>query len=292
MNIGITYFAGNGYGLGHHYRCIALAEEFEKHNHTVYIFSNFQYRHKLYFQLRPHEQFDIYHILDQCNLDWLIIDTPYKPDEYIFNYRNQYGFKILYLNADKDYDNIDLNVIQGCLPGAHSGPQWVILRPSIDECRNTQKHGSYVVFGGSEDKMDLMLNVTQAIDDPAILVGTPLSGLPKQEFIRPNHFATIVKDDPTFLNLISSSHKAIMAMGMSVWEAVYYGIGVYVFSPTEDHLRWAQAMEKEGLIKAYPDVGIPDGHQIKEFVSDPFEIAENQLDLKAVERIVGLVENE
>jgi len=49
MNVGILYFGLDEFGLGHHYRCVQLAEKLEEDGHTVYMFSNFQFRRKLYF---------------------------------------------------------------------------------------------------------------------------------------------------------------------------------------------------------------------------------------------------
>ena len=91
------------------------------------------FRRKLFFQVRPHERYDFYHVVHQCNLDWLIIDTPEFPDAYIYDYKNEFGYKVLYLNAEKDWNLPDVNIIQGCLNGKYSGPQYVILRSALSE---------------------------------------------------------------------------------------------------------------------------------------------------------------
>jgi len=290
MNVGILYFGLDEFGLGHHYRCVQLAEKLEEDGHTVYMFSNFQFRRKLYFQLRPHNEYDLYHVLYQCDLDWLVIDTPYYPDDFVFKHKDQLDFRILYLNSDKDYPQIDVNIIQGCLSGTHSGPQWVIVRKSLSDYQATVKTGLTFVFGGSEDSMDLLSNFTKyAKNEQAILVGGKVP-----EKVTENHIFTIPNDDASFLGIMSSSSKAVIQFGMTAWELVYYGVPTYAFSPTTNHLRWAQAMENEGLIKAYPDTGIPSSNQIMEFINEPFEINEDsrsKLDTYAVDRIVELMED-
>ena len=290
MNVGIMYFADEQYGLGHHYRCLELAKELEKSGHIVYLLSNLQFPKRLYFQLRPHNQYDFYHIVDQCNLNWLIIDTPYHPDQFVFEYKDKFNYRILYLNADMDNAFIDINVIQGCLDGTHSGPEYVIIRSDLHEYKTDTKSDSWFVFGGSADKMELLKYFTKTIDDRAFLVGTEFADLP-DKIDNDKHMLASVADDTAFLALMASCKRACISFGMVAWELVYFGIPTYVFSPTKDHLRWAQAMEKERLIKAYPDVGLPNEHEVKEFLSKPFEIAENSLDLKGAARIVRLMES-
>ena len=290
MNIGVMYFANEKYGLGHHYRCLELAKELEKSGHIVYILSNLQFPRRLYFQLRPHKKHDFYHIVDQCNLDWLVVDTPDTPDGFIYAYSLQFKYKILYLNANRDWPLPDINIIQGCLIGKYSGPEYVILRSDLYEYQTDTKSDSWFVFGGSADKMELLKYFTKTVDDRAFLVGTEFANLP-EKIDNEKHMLASVADDTAFLALMASCKKACISFGMVAWELVYFGIPVYAFSPTKDHLKWAQAMEKEGLIKAYPDVGLPDEYRVIEFLAEPFEIAENSLDLKGAARIVKLMES-
>jgi len=289
MNVGILYFADEQHGLGHHYRCITLANALEDAQHTVYYFSNLQYRHKMYFQLRSDNKHDLFHILHQCKLDWLIIDTPDLPNKYVYRFRNEFNFQILYLNANQDYDNHDLDIIQGCLSGKYSGVEYIILRPMLDECKADTKNNSWFVFGGSADKTRLLESFDTAVDENAFLLGTEFSD-PLLEIKGDKHMQIVPNDDTAFLALMSSCKRACISFGTIAWELVYYRIPTYAFSPTKEHLRWAQAMEKEGLIKAYPDVGLPDKYKIQEFLNEPFEIAENGLDLEGASRIVKLME--
>ena len=290
MNVGIMYFADKNYGLGHHYRCIELAKELEKSGHDVYLFSNLQFRRKLFFQLRSHNKHDFYHIVHQCNLDWLVVDTPYVPNQFIHEYSKEFGYKILYLNSDMDLALIDINIIQGCLVGKYSGPKYVILRSDLDEYKTGLNNENWFVFGGSADQMRLLESFSKTIDENAFLAGTELAELP-EKITNDKHMLMSAGDDAAFLALMSTCGKACISFGMTAWELVYFGIPTYAFSPTKEHLRWAQAMEKEGLIKAYPDVGIPENHRIREFLNEDFEIAENTLDLKGANRIVRLMEN-
>ena len=291
MNVGIMYFANEKYGLGHHYRCIELAKRLEESGHIVYLLSNLQFRRKLFFQLRPHERYDFYHIVNQCNLDWIVVDTPYIPDQFVHEYGEQFGYKILYLNSSTDLTFIDINIIQGCLVGKYSGPQYVILRSDLDEYNTGLNNKSWFVFGGSADKMNLLKKFSKTVDENAFLAGTEFADLPEKLTNDKHMLVSTGGDDAAFLALMSSCGKACISFGMIAWELVYFNIPTYAFSPTKDHLRWAQAMENEGLIKAYLDVGIPEDHKIKEFLSEDFEIAENTLDLEGANRIVKLMEN-
>ena len=91
--------------------------------------------------------------------------------------------------------------------------------------------------------------------------------------------------------MASHCEKAAVQMGMVAWETVALGLPTYIFSPTEDHLRYALAMDEAGLVFAYPEVGLPGPEALEAFLQIPYEITGTPPDGRAAERILKLMED-
>ena len=97
-------------------------------------------------------------------------------------------------------------------------------------------------------------------------------------------------NDMAFLGRIAGSRRAVVAMGMIVFELVYLGIQTHCFNATDLHLLFSQGMARHGLIKAWPEVGLPGDEEFKDFLSEPFEITGRGPDLRGAARVMREIE--
>jgi len=296
MNIVLVFFSGKKHGLGHHYRSIALANELIARDHFTWYLSNEMFPRQRYFQIRDGLESDYYHALHQLRPDWVIIDLPDEPDEYYFEYAKQFNSKVLLLNGcGKEYEqHAEISIVQGYYPGKHkySGSDWIVLRKDIlSKWVGNIKTNDWFVFGGSADQMGLLNAFHLAMPGKSAFMCGAEGHVPPGQMpsMSDNHMPCLIKDEAIY-PFMGMSRKACVSFGMSAWELVYLGIPVYAFSLTDKHLKWAQGAEKAGLIKAYPEVGLPEIEKISSFLQEPFEIEGHKPDGMATKRIVELME--
>lgn len=299
MKVASIFFSGGQHGLGHHYRSLALVNELEAQDNFVWRLSNtmFSPRQK-YFQIRDGVDYDLLHNLHQLKPDWVIIDYPGEPDEYYFKLCRQFDAKILLLNGKgKEYEQkADISIVQGYYPGEHkySGSDWIILRKDVlDKWTDNKRTNDWFVFGGSSDQMGLLNAFHIAMpNSSAFLVGAkghvPQGQMPS---MNDNHMPCLV-DDGAIHPFMGMSKNACVAFGMTAWECAYLDMPVYAFSLSDEHLLWAKGAEDAGLIKVWPEKGLPKIEKISSFLNEKFEITGKKPDGMATKRIIELMEKE
>lgn len=307
MKIGMLFFSGKGYGLGHKNRCAQFWDSLGQNQHFGYMISNLQFRQigGLYRQIRPDVDYDVWHLLHELQLDWLLIDLP--PDllhDYYFEIAKEFNTKIALLNAygDPAEERADLAIIQGWNTYAqkvtrdkhYQGSKYVILRRGLEDvgASERQVQDFTFVFGGAEDKMNLLNKTSQVLaDQNGIFVQTSLSTNIFKPASQNHHLYSNLPGEAIY-SVMGMCNRAIVAMGISAWELAYLGIPTYIISPTKRHLGFALGMESKGLARAYPDVGIPGEDELRNFINEPFTLKKKfRPDTQAPERIIRLVES-
>ena len=288
VNIVIVFFSDKDkYGMGHYYRSLELVDELERNGNYVTILGNNQHRRRVYFQIRDGNHDDFYHAIFQIRPDIIIFDVPSIAD-YYYEIANDYNAITTDINAGSTINShTDINIVQGYadVNTPYKGEKYVILRKVLGEMKDVPSHDKWLVYNGSSD-MPLIQTFNEAIDQEAFLLTS------NPEYQTEKHAVIITTDDTAALPFIASSGKACVAFGMIVWELIYFHTSVYAFSLTEKHLEFATEMDKRGLIKAYPEVGVPKADDLRAFLEIPFTPTETSLDLEGAARIARLLEDE
>lgn len=297
MRLLLYYFANPITGLGHFYRSTALAKIALERGHTVLVAGDRKPDGLPFMPCIYESRGDFKDAVEAFKPDWVLVDLPHTPPEWI---RETVKGRICTLNGIgyNQNDGADLRIIQGMsdvkLPGKQDkvpvlkGIEYVIIRPDTWQYRQEQRSPMTFVWGGGTDGMRLLsrfgLVYPQGL---ATLVMAEMT--PAPQIVLPRHTALRLTGND-FLSWLGGSQQAVMAMGMSAWEAVALDVKSYVFSYTPLHLAFAEAMDSAGLIKAWPGVGLPTSDEMRDFINTPFEIAGNGLDTDGARRVVEAIE--
>jgi hypothetical protein len=212
--------------------------------------------------------------------DWLIVDIPHTPPDWI---RGLAKCRICTLNGIgyNQNDGANLRVIQGVadvdLPGPQDkvpvlkGLEYVILRPEIEKYKGMVKGTDLMVWGGGADPLNLLQRFNLACPGKfATLIVSPMA--PAPVIIGPCHATIRLNEESTdIFEWMGGSRGLVCAMGMICMEAAYLKLPQWVFSFSPLHLRFARGLERLGLIKMWPEVGLPSNEEIRAFVEEDFE---------------------
>lgn len=293
-------FANQHTGYGHYYRSLALAQAAIDRGHTVYIASDkFSRNCAIWLSSRYNKPTDLARILSIVKPDWLIVDLPDTLPGWI---EDMATCKICVLNGI-GYDqanNVALRVIQGVadlklpkeidLSNTVMGVDYVIIRPEIERFKNLAQTIDFFVWGGGNDHLRLLDRFGQIGKDwSAYLIQSPM--LPGANGANGLHKPMISKKSLDIFQWLGWSKRACCAMGMIVWEAAYLQVPAWIFSYSPLHLMFAQGMQKHGLIKAWPGVGLPESDEdMREFLDSEFVVSGKPPDGKGADRIVRIME--
>lgn len=289
-------------GYGHYFRSLALAQTAQQRGHDVTIAGDRRPSNSLPFiHLHDLSPGALVMALQATNPDWLIVDLPGDLPEWI---RELTTCKIAVLNGigyNQNEEGLDLRVIQGSrdveLPGEQDnvptirGIEYVILRPEIARYKDVVKTPDVLVWAGGSDAMGLLSRfVTVCPGWFATLVVSPMSPTPL--VISPTH--TRIRPNPDtdeMLEWLAGSQRAVVAMGMIIYEAIWLGVKVHCFNATKLHLAFSRPLDKLGLLKSYPAVGLPTKGEMRAFLEEDFELLkETGLDLLGSQRVMEAIE--
>lgn len=298
MKINVLVFANKQTGWGHWYRSIAFAEYAQKAGHQVTIISDRQPPRHLAGHIVPYDDQALWRSPLYKLPDWLVIDLPEEGPGWLYDHCHATGVKTCILNGvgHQVGDRADLRIVQGLGDGKYSGVDYIILREEVFHIKEIRRPIiEWFVFGGAADKMGL---TRQFPNEQRISFS-----------ISDKEWQADDRHDDGFLVAASQCRRACVAMGMTVLELVAMQIPTYVFSISETHLRFAQALDEAGYIKAWPNVGLPmrlsrqaaitslkygiSHHyyfdKITHFLSKPFTPSGKPIDGQAPKRILKLM---
>lgn len=297
MKIVFLVYAKPETGLGHWYRTIELAKRAEERGHYVTIVGNRMARPFTFFQVRENEEYDLYHVLHQIDPDWLVVDLQDSVPDYIYNITKTRLAVLNGVGYDKE-DEADLTIIQGFSDKNRenilSGEKYVVLRKELFEAKQhiDKKAKDWFVWGGTKDKMGILTAFPLIMpESKASLVISKMFPIELKTISNPAIHTPVFVDDSSIIPLMTISNRACVAMGMIAWELAALEIPAYVFSVSNGHLGFANKMQENGLLLAYPEIGLPEENKVVEFLSTPFEITGNPPDEKGADRILAAMEN-
>lgn len=303
MRLLFMTFANSHTGYGHLFRSLALARTALARGHAVTIAGDRQPADLPWIPARYNFQPDLQMALDTIKPDWLIVDVPDPLPGWI---RQTAKCRVCALNGIgyNQAEGLDLRVIQGSknvrLPGKQDGVptikgiEYVILRPELARYKGLPRSNEDVfVWGGGSDVMGLLTRFPIACPGTfATLILGDMTPIYPMAY-GPTCTAVRVKADGLeMLEWMAGSQRAVVAMGMCIYELLYLGIPSYVFNSSALHLRFAEPLAEAGLIKLWPGIGLPGDREIKEFVNQPFEMpGETGIDLEGARRVMEAIEN-
>lgn len=297
MKILFYAFSDKDVGQGHLYRTLVLADKAEELGHHPLVVGNIMDQNRVCYQARKYSMDDFLHIAKKFNPDWIVTDLQEKTPYFVYDVAELCYAEVLNIAGVGRYD-IDLtarvNIVQGMLPEAppekdliFGGQNWIVLRPEVFTIHRNPG-SAWFVFGGSIDRMELLYEFHEAMpEDKAMLVASHYASVIPSE--SENHMVYWPIDEAIF-RLMGRAAKACVATGMIAWELATMGIPTYCFSWTPGHLEFAQKMEEAGLVRAYPDIGLPSHDKMREFLAlEPVE-PQNAPDGRGPARIIRLME--
>lgn len=294
MRILFLVWATKHTGLGHWARCIALAETAFNRGHQIGVVTNVQWHTEGFNFVTSSDYLDsrlIMYTISEFKPDWLIFDAPDPMPQFLVD------LPIKRCTIDGIGHDIggsaDINISQGLDGSPYCAPQYVIIRrkymlPRVDP----EPVSGTFVFGGAVDRLELALRfLTSCRYIPANVVVSDLMKKPiPDQMLSPNHRLYQMSDDRIF-QVMATSNKAAVHMGMITWELAHYGIAPHVFSYSEHHLRCARALEDAGYLLAYGKVGLPESDaEFIDFLNQPSVLTAPPVDGYGAERVIKLLE--
>lgn len=286
-------------GYGHWYRSMALAQTASQRGYSVTIAGDRNPGDLPYSPIGYNDPVSYKQVIEATKPDWVFVDLPGVLPAWV---RSMTPGKICTLNGIgyNQNDGADLRVIQGMadveLPGEQDkvpvlkGREYVILRPELQQYKGAGRGDETVLWGGGMDVLGLHSRFFAACPGRfavhliSEMILLPLLNGPTQTCIRVR--------DGSIMGWIASSRAFVTAMGMVCWEAAYLGLPQWVFSASDLHLRFARAMDKGGLIKAYPTIGLPKtNEEFRGFIDSSFMPTGEPPDLDGARRVLEAIEN-
>ena len=252
MNFLIYYLVGKEHGLGHKYRCDALAEHLVDAGHSVYIINNDRAAHRHEIRASSivdgqlcNTMFAIREMSSLYNVDTVIVDLKDNNEE-LNSYIKSLGLRLVLLNGVGH--NVDSKLAD--LVWIQDSPHTVILRKKVLEL-SLEDDDRWLVFGGAADEMGLLRAFDAVCDEPADLLYTELAPVYSIDFIPNENHELIRVDGDEILKYMAKARKACVHMGMIAWELVCGYTNVYIVSKNDGHRKFADNLERLGLAKSY-----------------------------------------
>lgn len=291
MRLGFLSWANAHTGLGHWFRCLALAEAAFNRGHRVTFISDRQVNNPRVLncdaEYLNQEQIEFW--TSRLSFDWLVVDIPDQIPEWIWGISaNKCVIDGIGHEAQK---KADLNISQGFGNAEYGAPDYVLLRRLAPPQRvDPAPCDGMFVFGGGADKLGLAARFIRSCPDiPANIVVSPLAEL-QQASNSPLHNVYRMNGDKIF-TVIQASTSAAVHHGMIVWELVSMRLAPHVFSYSVNHYENAKQMEDAGYVLAYDAVGLPEGDEpLRDFLLRPAVLTGKPIDGRGAERVIKLME--
>lgn len=276
MRVVLYFFRNPETGLGHYYRMQALYQELEKRHHHVICATSHNVGWPAWFAPVHYNDEDSFKfVLKFLKPDWVVADLPTFPAWLT-------GKRLCLVNGiGHTCPPADLIISQG-QGGDYHAPEYLLLRQCLKEYTWQPTDGDFV-FGGGADTLGLLEAYSKYLPNNEAHLVVNFSH-------PPNDRRAAWVSDEAMLKLAANCRRAIVSTGMIVWELAALGVPTYCFSKSEEHLRTALWLDKLGLCKAYPFVGLPNQGAFVEFLSRPFTPTGKRPDFDGARRVAELLE--
>lgn len=271
-------------GWGHWFRALALLDAAHSRGHRVYIATNENPHHPRFLFTPARRPEVVGRYLRELRPDWLIVDLPGQPPDYVFE--NTPVCLVSGVGGDED-ERCALVVNQG-FTGQYGAPDYIILRRELARYQRQEPGHGWFVFGGAADVMGLLSQFHKACRAwPATLVVTPDTPEPPEATAR----HTVVNcADHSIFGLAAACEQACISTGMIAWELACLQTQMHLLSLTESHLETALEMDRRGWAKAWPEVGMPGQRRLRAFLKEPYEYEAPGIGGRGAERVIRLLE--
>ncbi len=289
MRILFYTFANREMGLGHWFRCLALAEIALNRGHKVAFASDRKPPFGAPFYPSVYLLEDGFvRAYNHFYPEWIVADLPVAVPDFVMNLSTR---KCLIDGIGHDAQaKADLNISQG-FDGKYCAPDYLLLRqhmilnPAIPKPRE-----GMFVFGGGADKLGLAKRFVQSCKDiPANIVISPMVDWVEMPLSDKHTLYTL--DNNQIFSVMKASTGAAVHMGMNALELARDQIAPHIFSYTIQHLESAKELECRGYALAYDMIGLPDKDSVLlDFLQRPTIFMGDVIDGRGTERVIKLME--
>jgi len=287
INFVFLAYGNETIGLGHYYRTLALAQEVSCRGHRVTFLSDRP-------TCQPGVRFEQVAYNDPATFlgwvrplrpDWVIVDFPEKTPDWARG-----KWKLMLLDPANPWEqDCDLAVSQG-FRGYYTAPEYLILAPELRAIhRPRERERCWFVWGGASDNLGLLELFARNIPQTALLASA--NGVtPDVQSWNPKHWQGRATNRSEFFRWMSECDRAVIQMGHTAWECLYFGLPLWLISHSERGHKTALQMEKRGWAKVWPNVGPPPGRSIRRWLAEKWQPEPCPIDGQGTERIVKLME--
>lgn len=265
MNVAFRVNVGHGEGFGHAIRCMALAEQFQAHKHTVSFICNDPSLLKD-FPFASYNQ-NCVELLTEADI---IIADSYQFDAAALKKMKTRPTQLLVYFDDLMEKELPVDLIIGNAYSTAStykksphtilvsGPEYVPLREQFSKC-GPKSHGNKIqkllLSCGGEDPDNYLQKILRLLKgyprtlELHLLIGKAnrhLESLKKEIALSPHHcHIHLHKQD--LASLFHAMDLAITAAGTTVWELACAGTPMIFFEMAENQKKTAEFLKSKGL---------------------------------------------
>jgi len=283
MNVSFYVKAGPRTGMGHIYRCIALADKLGEMGATCRFFA-----HGLAAELATGAGYDLRQFLEFSDV-WVVdleggcpptLACEMRGKSSVFVLLNGVGYKggdpgrlvadlVFYQGVTDRPKRLDWSGFRGAW---YEGADYVILRDGIRRRWRDVPHEPFpriVVVGGGADIGGVSRRVAEALDCRLYEVEVVVGAASPDDEPWPNE-VEVVRDPDDIFKVLDWADVAIVSYGMTAFECLASGLPTIAVSITEDHRSSANLVMQQsryalfslGLVDKVPDADIEDAVEV------------------------------
>lgn len=281
-DIVMYFFTGEDFGMGHWYRSKLLAGQLVSRGNSVAIAGNRDPHIEgvKFYRVQFDNEDDFMDVVTKESPSVVVSDIPNTTPKFLFGE----CFRLVSIDGVGCPANGGLTISQG-IDGnhKHEAPEHLIIDDKFFSLLHEKKSYDWFVFGGYYDKMNLAsVFMSAGKKDRSCVVSDK-----RWRCVRHDIYSQPVDTSA----LMKMSNRAVVAMGMTVWELLAAGIKPHVFSFTQRHLDTALLMDSRGWVNAYKGVGIPDKDEFDAFLeSGSSVLSKAVVDGAGTDKVMRLIE--
>lgn len=257
-------------GLGHLKRCLSIAKSLSKRGvDCIFLISNdnkeeIEKYGYVAFKVNQNntEGITVKKILEKEKCKMLIIDSKRKSVAKIIKSVKR-CVKVVLIDNIRFASHADLVVLPGmreqfgafpknCL----AGPEYVLINPEFKQQKTGKRKNVILVSMGGTDKKNLTMRIVSAFkkstfDFKLLVVIGKFYGYEKKLYrlILDDKRFTIIRDPQNFPHIMSECSVGIIAFGITIYEAAFARLPIFVISHSDENDMSAKRMVNSGWFK-------------------------------------------